>query len=337
MSGGKKSNGNGAEELIWQTLTSQLLPGETLLRNVRFTDAKYGDVEIDFLIVMPDAGVAVVEVKGGAISYEDGQWLTRSRANGNHVRRINPVEQARKAKHAVRRYLDRQPEWHHGLIKSAWFVAMPNTDVNGDMGPEGKREHLIGRKDLAELRERLRNVLLDPLDSDKLPPGDWPDEALSLILRLEHSNGNNQIQTQPSASSQAVRWLTIIATGIVLAIITALFTVRGGWLAAVIVAVVAAGALFVIWRRLTTSQQLKQLRTGLVAASAAGIALGFAGTLALYGEDVTQGDCNPNYLPCIPIAEDLNCSDIKIAVRVVGEDVYRLDRDGNGTGCESYQ
>jgi hypothetical protein len=47
--------------------------------------------------------------------------------------------------------------------------------------------------------------------------------------------------------------------------------------------------------------------------------------------------CDPNYLPCIPPPPpDLDCSDIKVAVRVIGGDPHKLDRDGDGVGCESY-
>lgn len=49
------------------------------------------------------------------------------------------------------------------------------------------------------------------------------------------------------------------------------------------------------------------------------------------------GNCNPNYSPCVPnSASDLDCGDIGFQVQVTGTDVYRLDRDGDGYGCESY-
>ena len=336
MSGGSK-NGNGAEDLIWRTLQAQLQPGETLLRNVRFTDARHGDVEVDFLILFPDAGAAVIEVKGGLVSYEDGQWLTRRSPDADQGRRINPIEQARKGKHALRRYLDLQPEWPHGLLKCAWFVAMPNTDVTGDMGPEGKREHLIGEKDVADLRDRVRELLTNGLDGDPLPPGEWHDEALTLILRLEHRNGDTHAKSAAQRSPRVAQWLAIGATFVVLAALTALFTVRGGWLALGIIAAITAAGFALTWKRLGASKAMHAIRGGLAIASAFGIALGFAAALALYGEQVTEGDCDPNYVPCIPIADDHDCSDIKVAVRVVGEDIYGLDRDGNGVGCESYQ
>lgn len=49
----------------------------------------------------------------------------------------------------------------------------------------------------------------------------------------------------------------------------------------------------------------------------------------------TRSDCNPNYSPCIPNSPyDLDCADIGFTVRVIGYDVYRLDRDKDGYGCE---
>lgn len=142
-----------SERLVIESLKSQLKPGEVLLEHVRFTDAKYGDVEADVLIFIPDAGVAVIEIKGGIVQYQNGQWVTTDE-NGYH-RRIHPIEQARKAKHALRRYLDRQNTWTGGLLRAEWFAAFPFTDVNGDMGPEGRRELLIGKEDLGKELDRI--------------------------------------------------------------------------------------------------------------------------------------------------------------------------------------
>ncbi len=48
--------------------------------------------------------------------------------------------------------------------------------------------------------------------------------------------------------------------------------------------------------------------------------------------------CDPNYGGCIPVfPPDLNCSQIKALglapVIVIGKDVHKLDRDGDGRGC----
>jgi hypothetical protein len=48
-------------------------------------------------------------------------------------------------------------------------------------------------------------------------------------------------------------------------------------------------------------------------------------------------NCNPNYSGCVPnVSYDLDCPDIGYSVRVIGYDQYRLDRDNDGYGCESY-
>ena len=48
-------------------------------------------------------------------------------------------------------------------------------------------------------------------------------------------------------------------------------------------------------------------------------------------------NCNPNYSGCVPnSSDDLDCADIKQRVTVTGTDVYRLDADHDGVGCESY-
>ena len=55
------------------------------------------------------------------------------------------------------------------------------------------------------------------------------------------------------------------------------------------------------------------------------------------------GDCNPNYSgACVPNASDVDCAGgsgdgpeyVAGPVQVIGSDVYDLDRDGDGVGCE---
>ena len=55
------------------------------------------------------------------------------------------------------------------------------------------------------------------------------------------------------------------------------------------------------------------------------------------------GGCHPNYKgKCVPIASDVDCAGgsgngpayVRGPVKVVGPDVYRLDRDGDGWACD---
>jgi hypothetical protein len=53
-------------------------------------------------------------------------------------------------------------------------------------------------------------------------------------------------------------------------------------------------------------------------------------------------DCDPNYSGCVPIASDVDClggtgngpAYVKGPVHVTGSDIYDLDRDGDGVGCD---
>jgi len=54
-------------------------------------------------------------------------------------------------------------------------------------------------------------------------------------------------------------------------------------------------------------------------------------------------DCDPNYEgACVPIASDVDCANgngngpayVQGPVYIVGEDIYELDRDGDGVACE---
>lgn len=76
------------------------------------------------------------------------------------------------------------------------------------------------------------------------------------------------------------------------------------------------------------------------------VALGFApvaGALPAPAPQVQGDTCDSNYSgACVPIASDVDCAGgsgngpayVEGPVRVVGNDIYDLDRDGNGIGCE---
>lgn len=70
--------------------------------------------------------------------------------------------------------------------------------------------------------------------------------------------------------------------------------------------------------------------------------------LVLHGTRVPQpkpqpgGRCDPNYSGCVPIASDVDCAGgsgdgpayAHGPVRVTGSDIYDLDADGDGWGCD---
>lgn len=65
--------------------------------------------------------------------------------------------------------------------------------------------------------------------------------------------------------------------------------------------------------------------------------------LGLFLTPVLAQNCDPNYGgACVPIDSDVDCaggsgngpSYVEGPVTVIGSDIYGLDRDGDGVGCE---
>jgi len=56
-----------------------------------------------------------------------------------------------------------------------------------------------------------------------------------------------------------------------------------------------------------------------------------------------SSECDPNYSGCVPTASDVDCAGgsgngpkyVDGPITVTGNDIYGLDRDGNGVACES--
>lgn len=59
-------------------------------------------------------------------------------------------------------------------------------------------------------------------------------------------------------------------------------------------------------------------------------------------QPVPQSQCDPNYSGCVPIASDVDCAGgsgngpayVRGPVSVIGVDIYGLDGDNDGIGCE---
>ncbi len=194
-----------SETLVYAAATRQLQAEDIVIRSVRISDSLGGDVEIDLLLLLPGFGVAVVEVKGGQLIFRGGQWSVRTLRG---ERRTNPVQQARRAKHALRRYIERQPSWTGGRLRVQWFVAAPFTDVNQDFGPEGPRQQLLGKHDLDTMVSRIKETLGGPAIPE---PRLSSDDAHALKYLLENTAG------QPAQQSRARRIaLAAICAGLLL-------------------------------------------------------------------------------------------------------------------------
>lgn len=170
---------NDAEKVVWGALRGRLRDVDVLMHGVRFTDPIEGEVEIDLLVLMPDLGAAIIEVKGGHVTYGGGD-VRQTGSDGTRV--IHPADQAAKERRAFMRFLEHQPNWSRGRMRATWLVALPQTHVNGALGPALRREVIIGRDDLPDAAGIIFDRLRDPAIGDRVPPGDWVPDALEHLV-----------------------------------------------------------------------------------------------------------------------------------------------------------
>lgn len=146
--------GSTAEERVWTKLMEQLPEGAAVFHSLKL--AHLGEREIDFLVLWPGVGAAVLEVKGGVVRRSRGRWYTRSHGGQDHAME-NPVNQARAAKHKLRGYLDGTAA--HGT-RFAELAVFPFTKVGHDFhSPGTPLSILAGQDDLDHLAEKIKAAI----------------------------------------------------------------------------------------------------------------------------------------------------------------------------------
>lgn len=119
---------------------------------------RQGDGETDFVALHPDHGLVLIEVKGGRISIESGQWHSVNARTGEKNRIKDPFKQATDAKYALLRYLDQlSPPMRAPFICHA--VALPGGTISGALSPAAPRATIIDGVDLTEPAQTMSRVL----------------------------------------------------------------------------------------------------------------------------------------------------------------------------------
>lgn len=134
--------------------------------------------ETDFIIAHPKCGIVLLEVKGGRIEVEDGQWLSTDR-HGNRWE-ISPYEQVAIATLALERRLDeeRPNPFRHYRFSTA--VCFPDVDISANLSVlEAKHRRItLDARHMEELQQTLVEVMMDSNGQF-----DSPGEARILMLK----------------------------------------------------------------------------------------------------------------------------------------------------------
>lgn len=166
--------------MVWRHVVATLGPDDVVLANLRLTDERK-DHELDLVVLMPDTGIVVVEVKGGSVSVDDqGRW---SQGSGQ-TRQIHPVDQARDGKYALRHYVESDSRWRdssRSRVRWAHSVVTPYTGLDDDFAtPDCPRWAIHGREDMPDLAHRLRDVATRQESGHRVPT---PDD-IALICEI---------------------------------------------------------------------------------------------------------------------------------------------------------
>lgn len=119
---------------------------------------KQGDGEADFVIAHPSKGVLILEVKGGTIHIENGQWVSESR-NGDRHNIRNPFEQAADSKFKLREFLGDHIPRLRGELRCGHAVAFPAIEVHEALSTDGPREIIVDRYDLRSIEQSIGQIM----------------------------------------------------------------------------------------------------------------------------------------------------------------------------------
>lgn len=142
--------------------------------------------EADFIIVHPNKGIIVLEVKGGAILYkaELNKWFSQSR-NGETFEIKDPVEQARKSHYEIRKRLENLPGWTFGKLNIWHAVCFPHIYLKKDqfLKADLPRDAVIDADDLNIIDQTINN-LFSHCFGDNLTEGAPGLDRMLLIHKL---------------------------------------------------------------------------------------------------------------------------------------------------------
>lgn len=156
-----------AERRVYQALKDGLTEDFTILHSVAWLAHQPGehaqDGEADFMLMHPQYGILVIEVKGGGISCDgrSGQWFSCDAQGARHEIK-NPFAQAKNAKHQILAVLRRHKDWDKSITgpicigHAVWFPDITSTDSL--IGPDRPNELILSSLNLAQVQQSIEIV-----------------------------------------------------------------------------------------------------------------------------------------------------------------------------------
>lgn len=179
-----------AERKVFYALKDLLSDDYTVLHSVPVylkenQGSKMLNGELDFLILHPEKGMLIVEVKGGGISRDapTGKWSTIDYKGELHTIK-DPFEQGKKYAYAISNLAEREKttrKYDYPFFHAVWF---PDVETTGSSLGISDNLHMItlGKQDLDQAATAVPRVFKNCLGGGSEVPGVSGIEALRLFL-----------------------------------------------------------------------------------------------------------------------------------------------------------
>lgn len=153
-----------SEEPVYVALRDQLGPDYVVLHSYPWLrpwrDEALAEGEADFVVIHPEHGVLVLEVKGGDIRHDGHRWFRDTATGPREVK--DPFRQAQRNMHAL---LDIVRERSRGRVQRddlthGYAVVFPHLDYEGVPPPHGDKAIIISRRHLLEMEHAIETAFL---------------------------------------------------------------------------------------------------------------------------------------------------------------------------------
>ncbi len=117
--------------------------------------------EIDFLVVHPQKGILVLEVKGGIITVRDEnkpQWYSRTRHTDSREFKIDPMGQADRNAREFRAWLKHDPRTSHHDYAVFPVLVFPDSEVVADIRLDIPTDIIIDMRHTNDLKTRFEQI-----------------------------------------------------------------------------------------------------------------------------------------------------------------------------------
>lgn len=161
--GGPRPTTSRAEQLLYRSLQEQLPEGWIAWHSLRVRGDRGWEGEGDFVVAVPNRGVLVLEVKGGAIEVRGGQWYQ----NGLLMKKV-PRDQAHNFARLLKLKLEARGLLEQQVPRRAIVTVFPDTPFSEEPSEGAVEGACLGQQDLPTLGQELRDI------AERLLPGAPP-------------------------------------------------------------------------------------------------------------------------------------------------------------------